>query len=130
MVWMRLSVEVPLRARGPRRFSAEYKARVLAAYDGMSRSEKGAFLRREGLYSSLVGEWRNQRDRGALAALGRTPGREKADPRDREIQALKHRNQQLEVELSRARRVIEVQGKLSALLGDLATSDARQGTGE
>ena len=54
--------EVPERARGKRRYSATYKARVLAEYEALPRAERGAFLRREGLYSSLVSEWRKQRD--------------------------------------------------------------------
>jgi transposase len=56
--------EVPEVARGRRRYSAKYKARILAEYDALARSERGAFLRREGLYSSLVSTWRTQRDAG------------------------------------------------------------------
>lgn len=59
--------EVPERARGPRRYSAKYKARVLAEYETLDNAGKGALLRREGLYSSLITAWREQRDRGALA---------------------------------------------------------------
>ena len=75
--------EVPERARGPRRFPAAYKARVLAEYETLSKAEKGALLRREGLYSSLLTEWRRQRDQGAEEALGRSAGRQAADPRDK-----------------------------------------------
>ncbi|MGQ0825985.1 MAG: hypothetical protein ACT4OX_13325, partial [Actinomycetota bacterium] len=57
--------EVPERARGPRRYSAKYKARVLAEYETLDKAGKGALLRREGLYSSLITAWRAQRDRGA-----------------------------------------------------------------
>ena len=46
--------EVPERARGPRRYPAAYKARILAEYDALSKADKGALLRREGLYSSLL----------------------------------------------------------------------------
>ncbi len=53
------------------------------------KAGKGALLRREGLYTSLISEWRGQRDRGALEALGRRPGRPQADPRDAEIARLK-----------------------------------------
>ena len=116
--------EVPERARGPRRFSAAYKARVLAEYEPLSKADKGALLRREGLYSSLLTEWRSQRDQGAEEALGRRAGRQAADPRDREIARLRRNRDRLESELGKARKVIEVQGKLSALLEQLATDSA------
>jgi transposase-like protein len=117
--------EVPERARGPRRFSAAYKAKILAEYDTLSKGEKGALLRREGLYSSLLNEWRKQRDRGAEEALARPAGRQAADPRDKEIARLKQRSEKLETELGKARKVIEIQGKLSALLEELATDSAQ-----
>ena len=122
--------EVPERARGPRRFPAAYKARILAEYEGLSKADKGALLRRESLYSSLINEWRKQADQGAHAALGRSAGRQNADPRDKEIVALKKRAEQLETELGKARKVIEVQGKLSALLEELATDSAQGERGE
>ena len=59
----------PERARGPRRYSATYKARILDEYADPSKADKGALLRREGLYSLLISQWRRQRDRGAIAAL-------------------------------------------------------------
>jgi len=119
--------EVPERARPPRRYTAKYKADILAEYDTLSKVDKGALLRREGLYSSLITEWRKQRDRGALA----TPaGRRPTDPRDRELSRLRKRTERLETELSKARKVIEVQGKLSALLEQFATDSAEDETGE
>lgn len=122
--------EVPERARPPRRYTAKYKARVLAEYDGLSKSEKGAYLRREGLYSSLISEWRKQRDRGAREALAKSSGRPAADPRDREVTRLRRENERLAGELDKARKVIEVQGKLSALLEQLATDSAPEMGGE
>ena len=65
--------EVPERARR-RTFTAQYKQEVLAAYEAAPDGEKGAILRREGLYSSLITEWRRARDAGALAGLRRPPG--------------------------------------------------------
>ena len=56
--------EVPERSLGRRQFSAKYKAKVLAEYDTLPRSARGALLRREGLYSSLIVTWRRQRDEG------------------------------------------------------------------
>lgn len=116
--------EVPARARPSRRYSAKYKARILAEYDDLSKTDKGALLRREGLYSSLICEWRKQRDRGALEALAKPSGRPPADPLERENAKLRRENERLESELDKARKVIEVQGKLSALLEQLATDSA------
>jgi transposase len=116
--------EVPERARPPRRYSAAYKARILAEYETLGKAEKGALLRREGLYSSLITEWRKQRDRGALEGLAKPSGRPPTDPRDREVARLRHENERLSGELDKARKVIEVQGKLSALLEQLATDSA------
>jgi transposase-like protein len=111
--------EVPERARR-RRFTARYKLDVLAAYDAAAQGEKGAILRREGLYSSHIVEWRRARDSGALAGLGRPKGRPAADPRDAQISRLRKENQQLGQELARARFVVEVQSKLQALLETLS----------
>jgi transposase len=121
--------EVPEKA-SRRRFSARYKAEVLAMYDQLPRVERGAFLRREGLYTSHITEWRRMRDRGALEALARPSGRAPADPRDREVERLQRENERLGRELDKARRVIEVQGKLSALLEQLATDSAPSERGE
>jgi len=123
--------EVPERARGPRRYSAKYKAQILEEYEQLDKAGKGALLRREGLYtSSLISEWRKQRDRGALEALAKPAGRQPADPRDREVARLRRENERLAGELDRARQVIEVQGKLSALLEQLATDSAPTDRGE
>lgn len=123
--------EVAERARGPRRYSAKYKARILTEYEVLDKAAKGALLRREGLYSSLIAEWRRQRDRGALEAFAKPAGRAPADPRDREVARLRRQNERLVTELDKARKVIEVQGKLSALLEQLATdSVAPQDKGE
>jgi transposase len=103
-----------------RRFSAEYKLAILREADGCTRpGEIGALLRREGLYSSLLTEWRRAREAGALQALERPRGRRRADPRDAEMAALRRRAERAEAELVKARKVIEVQGNVSALLGEL-----------
>jgi len=107
--------EVPERARR-RTFTAQYKQEVLAAYDAAASGEKGAILRREGLYSSLITEWRRARDAGALAGLKQPPGRPAADPRDAEIARLRKDKAKLEQELAKARFVADVQSKLQALL--------------
>ncbi len=118
--------EVPERSSGRRRFSAKYKATILAEYDALDRSDRGALLRREGLYSSLITTWRRQRDQGAQEALARPAGRPKADPRDREIARLNREVDRLGSELDKSRRVVEIQGKLSALLEQLATDSTAE----
>jgi transposase len=122
--------EVPERAKRPRSYSARYKAEILAEYERLDKAGKGALLRREGLYTSLLSEWRKQHDRGALAALAKPQGRPPADPVERENARLRRRVEQLEGELGKARKVIQVQGKLSALLEQLATDSAPPTDGE
>lgn len=114
-----------------RRFTAEYKLRILREADACTKpGEIGALLRREGLYSSLLTEWRRQRERGSLAALDRPRGRPKADPREAQIAGLQRRLERVERELEKAHRVIEVQGNVSALLGDLLEPRGAQGSTE
>jgi transposase-like protein len=107
--------EVPERARR-RTFTATYKQEILAAYEAAPEGEKGAILRREGLYSSLISEWRRARDAGALAGLKQPRGRPAADPRDAQIARLRKEKAKLEQELATARFVVDVQSKLQALL--------------
>jgi transposase len=100
-----------------RSFTAEYKARVLAEADACTQpGEVGELLRREGLYTSHLTYWRKQRKDGALRELGKPRGRKPADTRDAQIAALKRRAERAESELAKARRVIEIQGNVSALL--------------
>ena len=117
--------EVPERSSGRRQFSAKYKTRILAEYDGLDRTARGALLRREGLYSSLITSWRQQRDQGG-EALARPAGRQKADPRDREIARLERKVERLTGDLDKSRQVVEIQGKLSALLEQLATDSTAE----
>jgi transposase-like protein len=126
-----VGVAGPELVEGPRRrrFTAEYKLRVLREVDACSRpGEIGALLRREGLYSSLLTEWRRARETGALQALGRPRGRRPSDPRDAQIAALERRAERAEAELEKARKVIEVQGNVSALLGELLEPRGAEGS--
>jgi transposase-like protein len=118
---------VPAKARS-RTYSAAYKQRILAEYEALDKAGKGALLRREGLYTSLISAWRQQRDQGARQALAQPAGRPPADARDRENAKLRKENERLQAELDKARKVIEVQGKLSALLGQLATDSPSAGS--
>ena len=113
--------EVPERARR-RSFTARYKLEILAAYDTAEPGEKGAILRREGLYSSLISEWRRARDAGALAGPARPRGRPAADPRDAQIARLRKEKAKLEQELAKARFVVDVQSELQALLETISES--------
>lgn len=117
--------QVPERA-SRRTFTAKYKLSVLAEYDAADRVGKGAILRRESLYTSLLTEWRKQRDRAARQALGQPRGPRPADPAAREAERLKAENDRLRAELDTARKVIDVQGELSALLQRLATPSAEK----
>src|SRR5215472_17958480 len=113
--------EVPARARR-RTFTAKYKLEILAAYDAAGPGEKGAILRREGLYTSYIVAWRRARDAGALAALAQPRGRRRPDPRDAQIAGLRREKQRLEQELATARFVMDVPAKLQALLETLCES--------
>jgi len=115
--------QVPERA-SRRTYTAKYKLKVLAEYEAADRAGKGALLRREGLYTSLVSEWRKQRDRGALAALSTPRGPKPAGPARGERERLAVKNARLQDELDTARKVIRVQGELSALLEQLSQQSA------
>jgi len=109
-------VERPVR----RRFPAEYKLAILREADACTRpGEVGALLRREGLYSSHLATWRKQRDAGSMQALSRPRGRKPPHPLEAENATLRRRAERAEGELYKARRVIEVQGNVSALLEQL-----------
>ena len=82
---------------------------MVAEYDAAAAGEKGAVLRREGLYSSHVTEWRRARDAGILAGPARPRGRPAADPRDAQIARLQKEKAKLEQELAKARFVVDVQ---------------------
>ena len=116
--------QVPEKARR-RTYTARYKAEVLAEYEACDRESKGALLRREGLYTSLISSWRDQRDRGALEALGRSSGAAPASAAEKEAPRLRKENERLSEELDTARKVIEIQGKLSALLDQLSTDSSK-----
>jgi transposase len=119
-----MAMTINERATPRRRYGAGYKMEILAEYESLDRDGKGELLRREDLYTSLLSEWRKQRDRGAIEALAGKPGRPPLDPVERENTRLRHRVERLEGDLVRARSVIEVQGKTSALLEEFVTNSA------
>ena len=121
---------IPRSPSGARRrtYTAAYKRDVLGEYEAADRAGRGAVLRREGLYSSLISAWRDQRDAGALQGLARASGAAPADPAQREATRLRKENQRLVTDLDKARKVIEIQSKLSALLDTLAADSSSNDT--
>ena len=112
------------RAERPKRrtFSAEYKLRIVAEYEAAEPGEKGALLRREGLYSSHVVEWRRARDAGALNGLAAQPRSGARSSGQVENDALRRDNERLARELAKTRAALDVVGKAHALLELLSES--------
>jgi len=102
-----------------RQYTAEYKLRIVEEADSCSEpGEIGALLRREGLYSSQLSKWRRQRAEGQLQALAeRKRGRKAQEQQVHELDELRREKEQLQVRLQQAELIIEVQKKLSQLLG-------------
>jgi transposase len=109
--------EVPAKAQR-RRFSAEYRLRIVKQADGCKQpGELGALLRREGLYSSLLTNWRREREQGALAGMRarrRGPTPRSSDPRVKQLEA---ENARLHRKLQRADTIITLQKKVAEILG-------------
>lgn len=110
-------LEKPVR----RRFTAEYKSRILREAESCQQhGELGALLRREGLYSSHLTTWRQQRDKGALDALEpkrRGRKRQSVNPLTAENERLRRDNERLAARLKQAETIIDVQKKVSEILG-------------
>jgi len=108
-----------------RRFSASYKARIVREADACTETGQiGALLRREGLYSSQLTEWRKQYRQGALTALKDDKrGRQKTNPVERENEQLRKQVARLESQLRQAEAIIEVQKKIAAILETPPISD-------
>src|SRR5574340_42178 len=114
-----------------RTFTAEYKLRILREAEACTRpGEIGVLLRREGLYSGHLSKWRRQREAGALRALGLPRGRKPADRRELELAELRRRAERAEAELEKARKVIEIQGNVSALLEQMLGTEGGSGSTE
>ena len=112
--------EVPEKAKR-RQFDSAYKLRILEEADRSTKvGQLGELLRREGLYSSHLTLWRRQRDEGSLAGL--TPKRrgrkgKRKDPLAKENAKLRRENQRLTERLRQAETIIDVQKKVSEMLG-------------
>ena len=116
--------DVPKKARR-RIYPPSYKVRILKECESLPPRERAALLRREGLYSSHIVSWRKTFAKGGEASLDIARGR-KPNPMAKELAALRRENERLERELSKSRKVIEIQGKLSALLEELNLGSAEE----
>ena len=106
-----------------RSFTAKYKLDILTEYDAADSHARGVLLRREGLYSSHLSEWRKARDSGALAGLTPPTARSgSTSAQDRENAKLKARAEKAERELARTKTALEIMGKAHALLEMLSES--------
>lgn len=101
-----------------RRFTAEYRTSILRKADACThRGELGALLRREGLYSSLLSEWRRRRTADGTAGPDQKRGRKPTPASEIELARLRKENAKLTKELAATRMVVDVQKNVSALLG-------------
>ena len=109
---------VPMARR--RQYSRAYKLRILAEVGQCQRGEVGALLRREGLYSSVLSKWRQQK---AAGKLDRPAGgqEQRVEDQAKELRRLQKENARLQAQLAKAEAIIEVQKKLSALLETMKT---------
>ncbi|MFC5060575.1 transposase, partial [Saccharothrix xinjiangensis] len=109
-----------------RAFTAEYKLAIVAEYENAPNGEKGAILRREGLYSSHVIEWTRAREAGRLgggpaeSAAPATRGRRSAE--QIELERLRRQNEKLISDLAKTRMALDIMGKAHALLEELSES--------
>ena len=113
-----------------RKFTASYKLGILTKADACTApGEIGELLRRDALYTSHLTYWRKQRKDGALRELGQSRGRKPAEDRDAQIASLTRRAERAEAELAKMKRVVEIQGNVSALLEEmLGTESAPRST--
>ena len=113
-------------ARPARRtFSPEYKLAIITEYENAPNGEKGAILRREGLYSSHVIEWTRARDAGALTSGSVDPAtakRPKKTAEQIELEKLRRQNEKLASDLTKTRMALDIMGKAHALLEELSGS--------
>jgi transposase-like protein len=109
-----------------RAFTAEYKLAIVAEYENAPNGEKGAILRREGLYSSHIIEWTRAREAGRLgdepAEPGTSPKRTRKSAEQIELEKLRRQNQKLTADLTKTRMALDIMGKAHALLEELSES--------
>lgn len=107
-------------------FTAEYKLAIVTEYENAPNGEKGAILRREGLYSSHIIEWARARDAGTLTYRPADPAAPSKRPRKTaeqlELEELRRRNAKLEADLTKTQLALDIMGKAHALLEELSES--------
>jgi transposase-like protein len=106
-------------------FTAEYKLAIVAEYENAPNGEKGAILRREGLYSSHIIEWARARDAGGLTDKDNDPAstrRPKQTAEQTELVKLRRQNEKLQADLKKTRMALDIMGKAHALLEELSES--------
>ena len=112
-------------------FSREYKLAIVAEYENAPNGEKGAILRREGLYSSHIIEWTRARDAGVLSGAAGESGAPVKRPRKSaeqiEVEKLRRQNEKLQADLARTRMALDIMGKAHALLEGLSESAENDG---
>lgn len=119
--------EVEPKARH-RHFTAAYKQKILDEIDATTHpGEMGAILRREGLYSQLISKWRQQRQQHGLADSDETPRGRKPQPLTAEVERLQREKARLQARLDQAELIIDIQKKVSQLLGIDLTDPERGG---
>jgi transposase-like protein len=117
--------EPKLERRTRRRFSAAEKQRLLAEADALPHGEQGAWLRRNGLYAAQLSQWRKTlAEQGSEGLARKRGGRQPSDPRDREIERLRHENARLERRAQVAEDLVALQKKLSALFEQVHSEPA------
>jgi transposase len=117
------STEVVAKAQR-RQYTAEYKLRILQETEACSKpGDIGAILRREGLYSQLLGKWRDQRESGSLAGLSQHRRGPKVDEQAVELARLRGENKRLLEKLKRAELIMDVQKKVAQMLGVTLTDN-------
>jgi transposase-like protein len=109
-------IEVVAKARR-RRFTVSYKLKILQEVDNAGSGEVGKILRREGLYSSHLAKWRQQRREGMLVARKRGPKPKMDEHSRKELARLKRENARLNRRLNQAEKIIDIQKKISDILG-------------
>jgi transposase len=109
-------------------FTPEYKLAIIAEYENAPNGEKGAILRREGLYSSHIIEWTRARDAGALTvatadkSVSGPAGRPRKTADQVELEKLRRQNEKLQADLKKTRMALDIMGKAHALLEELSES--------
>ena len=113
-----------------RSFTAAYRLAIVAEYESAPRGEKGAVLRREGLYHSHIKDWAAARDAGALSGLAdarRSTRGSKGSTKDRvEVGRLRAQNVRLTAQLAQTRTALDIMGKAHELLEMLSESTGTQ----